>query len=218
MTKTDTEKDNHRTAMARLARLRWERWADAESDEAEEEDGNAFTCEVCGETDRAALSKDSLSDRDAGAVRCRNCASDAKHTPHPRGECPLCGRAGVPLERHHVAGKANHATLTIVCCLNCHAHLSLWQTQRRAAGIVHHAPLAILQGVADILTLAWERSPYALALRSVGRMLLDALCALAPTLASLCTPSGLGALCGAIGALDLQHDTPFTPLLQDDAL
>ncbi len=47
------------------------------------------------------------------------------------GTCLTCGQFG-ELHAHHVAGRHNHATLTVPVCLDCHRILTGWQL---AAGI-----------------------------------------------------------------------------------
>ena len=51
------------------------------------------------------------------------------------GVCLTCGLY-TSLEAHHIAGRHNHATLTVPVCSDCHRVLSHWQL---ATGIeLHH--------------------------------------------------------------------------------
>jgi hypothetical protein len=47
---------------------------------------------------------------------CFNCTAPAHH---PRGRCDVCERDGLPLEQHHIAGRALSSS-TISICINCH--------------------------------------------------------------------------------------------------
>lgn len=76
--------------------------------------------------------------------------------------CLTCGLIG-DLEAHHVAGRHNHATLTVAVCLDCHSILSTWQ---RSAGIeldaaAHHGELdatrALVVGAVHLVLLYAQR-------------------------------------------------------------
>jgi len=76
--------------------------------------------------------------------------------------CLTCGLLG-DLEAHHVAGRHNHATLTVAVCLDCHSILSTWQ---RSAGIeldaaAHHGELdatrALVVGAVHLVLLYAQR-------------------------------------------------------------
>lgn len=109
----------------------------------------AHPCTQCGECWTAAL-------RRAGGV-CHNCAD----TTHPRlARCPLCHRAQVPGEFHHVASKRQHVTFGLYVCLNCHAILTWrqetawhpsWKTEP-------HLGRCVLQGLIDVFGLWLRRS------------------------------------------------------------
>lgn len=95
-------------------------------------------CELCGERRLFA----SRLRRD-GAARCENCLSRRNKT----AACPICARVCVPLEKHHVAGRA-HGGDIVAICLNCHEILS--ETQK-----LHDPRLGFLrQGVLDLALLS----------------------------------------------------------------
>lgn len=99
--------------------------------------------------------------------------------------CLTCGLIG-DLEAHHVAGRHNHATLTVAVCLDCHSILSTWQ---RSAGIeldaaAHHGELdatrALVVGAVHLVLLyaqrhaneSWFPAPLAvLSARAMSKML-----------------------------------------------
>lgn len=99
--------------------------------------------------------------------------------------CLTCGLIG-DLEAHHVAGRHNHATLTVAVCLDCHSILSTWQ---RSAGIeldaaAHHGDLdatrALVVGAVHLVLLyaqrhaneSWFPAPLAvLSARAMSKML-----------------------------------------------
>jgi hypothetical protein len=65
----------------------------------------------------------------------------------PQLECLTKTSRGV-LERHHVAGRANDGTLTVVLCLNCHRKA----TERvEAAGVSMGEPSDVLERLVMIL-------------------------------------------------------------------
>ncbi len=80
------------------------------------------------------------------------------------GTCLTCGHFG-ELEAHHVAGRHNNATLTVLVCSDCHRILSGWQL---AAGIElrQDAPRsdldslrALAVGVLHVFQLFGQRHP-----------------------------------------------------------
>src|SRR5215203_5376042 len=101
------------------------------------------------------------------------------------GVCLTCGLF-TNLEAHHVAGRHNHATLTVAVCTDCHRFLTHWQL---AAGIeLHHdaevsdldAMRALLVGTVHLLVLygqrhgdvSWIRSPISIYMaRAVSKVL-----------------------------------------------
>src|SRR5215217_776537 len=102
------------------------------------------------------------------------------------GVCLTCGLY-TDLEAHHVAGRHNHATLTVPVCVDCHRMLSHWQL---AAGIeLHHdadvsdldATRALLVGTLHLLVLygqrhgdvTWIRAPLSVYMARAVSKLLD---------------------------------------------
>lgn len=73
-------------------------------------------CAQCGEYRQVAHR------RGIHPVVCFNCADRR----HPRGVCLPCLQDDVPVEQHHVGGRAHHPA-TVARCLNCHAELSTYQ-------------------------------------------------------------------------------------------
>lgn len=90
--------------------------------------GLAARCTWCGETDPMALS---LRKRN-GQVICLRCAArfDRRPVAHARWRvCLACGFVARPdeartMELHHVLGRANHPSVVVPLCLNCHAKVS----------------------------------------------------------------------------------------------
>jgi hypothetical protein len=106
-------------------------------------------CTQCGECWMAAL-------RRSGGL-CLNCA-DTTHVHIKR--CPVCFRADVPSEFHHVASKRQHPTVGLQVCLNCHAILTKrqmtdwhpsWQDEQ-------HPVRCLFQGMLDLFWLCLRRS------------------------------------------------------------
>src|SRR5215213_3825996 len=101
------------------------------------------------------------------------------------GVCLTCGLY-TNLEAHHVAGRHNHATLTVPVCTDCHRILTHWQL---AAGVeLHHdaddsdldATRALLVGALHLLVLygqrhgdvTWVRAPLSMYMaRAVSKVL-----------------------------------------------
>jgi len=80
------------------------------------------------------------------------------------GACLTCG-ARADLEAHHVAGRHNHATLTVAVCVDCHHILSTWQ-QAAGTELHHDAPTgdldasrALLVGVVHLIQMYGQRHP-----------------------------------------------------------
>jgi hypothetical protein len=118
-------------------------------------------CECCGEDWPAALhTKSGL---------CRDCAVQRGLSREPYraiiSHCPICGRADVPAQWHHVAGKRQGTTrqlkeLGLLLCLNCHGII----TERQRDGWdpswkdEDHPVRCTVQGVYDLFWLWWQRS------------------------------------------------------------
>ncbi len=109
-------------------------------------------CTICGE-DWPGTPLDE-------AGRCLNCRPDLR-VSHPHlAWCPTCGRADIPAEFHHLAGRRQHATLGLRLCLVCHKiatdrQVSSWDPSWRTES---HAWRCIVQGVLDLVWLWWMRS------------------------------------------------------------
>src|SRR4051812_6647384 len=80
------------------------------------------------------------------------------------GPCLTCG-LHVHLHAHHVAGRHNHATLTVAVCADCHRILTSWQLasgvelDANAPRTDLDAQRALLVGVAQLIQLYAQRHP-----------------------------------------------------------
>jgi hypothetical protein len=104
---------------------------------------------------------------------CRNCAD----TTHPRiPHCPICWRADVPAEGHHVAGERQREGFVVRLCLNCHALLTYRQVTAWDPSWLHesHPVRCLAQGTYDLTCLWWERSPAVAMLRELLDLLVRA--------------------------------------------
>ena len=73
--------------------------------------------------------------------------------------CVVCGRSGVPLEQHHIAGKANLPD-TITLCKLCHGELTnIYQAKWIPWAGGERDPLeCYFLGWSDVLHLLWHRT------------------------------------------------------------
>ena len=119
------------------------------------------SCEHCDECTASTLRSVD------GHILCENC----RDTRHPRRRCAICIQV-LPSEIHHVASERQCPSLIICVCLNCHRILSQRQYQWHSAWRSEAHPLRYLvQGVLDVITLWFERSPAAEQCRDLFAML-----------------------------------------------
>jgi hypothetical protein len=113
-------------------------------------------CRECGEDWLEALHE--------GSGLCRNHAvlQGLSHEPYSKviHHCPICGKANIPAQWHHIAGERQQRSLRMLICLNCHAII----TSRQCSGwdpswkTESHPVRCIVQGTHDVVWLWWQRS------------------------------------------------------------
>lgn len=114
--------------------------------------GQYAACEDCGEADPRALHQDRQAAKDANGTDTVRCV-----------ECRLLAHDGVPIERHHLAGRANDP-VTVPIPANEHAVLSdlqlAWprETLRNPDGSPLLKAAASLRGWLDVLRLNLDRT------------------------------------------------------------
>ncbi len=119
------------------------------------------SCRKCGENWPGLVS--------AKTGLCPNCRDTRhKHISH----CPVCGRADVPAQSHHIASKRQNEHVVIRICLSCHIILTKrqctcwdpsWKTES-------HPVRCLVQGLADLIWLWWQRSGLTLWRNQLGEI------------------------------------------------